>query len=463
VARRIRSDLPFRRVALVLSGGGALGAYEVGVFRALEAAGLEPRIVLGVSVGAINALIWVANAFRSAALYAIWPQLRPASVGIRWSTLVARALGSFFVILATLQSLLTLADVPSLGLFSGLQRAGQTISLGWHDAATDLLAWLVVAGGGLLLLRYSDRIDQLLVRFTPSGDPERVSRLFGRGLIAFGVLWLITLPAPFPWPHRVHLVALVFGALIWFGGRVLRRGGALKRFVMRTLPETSGRGLWRTAGRRRLIEGLLPRDADSRILDGKTRLIFTACEIESGRMHYFMTGSPAGPEFAARLAGVLGDAVPIRSRAEAIEAALASSAIPLVFEPVRIGTGEYVDGGVFSNQPLHAVLADGADAVMLVLVSPSGSPPRLGGDPHLMDFAGRLPQLANWRDLQSELNSLPPGWSRVGDPARLCVVEPEDVLPGTLLTFDPDISRALIERGERDAWQALESAHWLEG
>ena len=45
------------RVALVLQGGGALGAYQVGVYEALHEAGLEPDWVSGVSIGAINAAI----------------------------------------------------------------------------------------------------------------------------------------------------------------------------------------------------------------------------------------------------------------------------------------------------------------------------------------------------------------------------------------------------------------------
>ena len=41
-------------VALVLQGGGALGAYHGGVYQALHEAGLEPDWVVGVSIGAIT-------------------------------------------------------------------------------------------------------------------------------------------------------------------------------------------------------------------------------------------------------------------------------------------------------------------------------------------------------------------------------------------------------------------------
>jgi NTE family protein len=45
---------PGGRVAFVLSGGGNLGALQVGMLRALLEHGIEPDLVLGCSVGAIN-------------------------------------------------------------------------------------------------------------------------------------------------------------------------------------------------------------------------------------------------------------------------------------------------------------------------------------------------------------------------------------------------------------------------
>lgn len=49
------------RVALVLQGGGALGAYHVGVYQAMEEAGLRPDWVSGISIGAFMASIIVGN------------------------------------------------------------------------------------------------------------------------------------------------------------------------------------------------------------------------------------------------------------------------------------------------------------------------------------------------------------------------------------------------------------------
>jgi NTE family protein len=49
------------RKALVLQGGGALGAYQAGVFEELAKHRLEPDWVAGVSIGAINAALIVGN------------------------------------------------------------------------------------------------------------------------------------------------------------------------------------------------------------------------------------------------------------------------------------------------------------------------------------------------------------------------------------------------------------------
>ncbi|TDH59749.1 patatin-like phospholipase family protein [Dankookia rubra] len=51
-----------QQVVLVLQGGGALGAYQAGVFEALHEAGIEPDWVIGTSIGAINAALIAGNA-----------------------------------------------------------------------------------------------------------------------------------------------------------------------------------------------------------------------------------------------------------------------------------------------------------------------------------------------------------------------------------------------------------------
>src|SRR5258708_11423917 len=56
-----RPALPAEQVVLVLQGGGALGAYQAGVYQGLHEAGVEPTWVVGTSIGAINAALICGN------------------------------------------------------------------------------------------------------------------------------------------------------------------------------------------------------------------------------------------------------------------------------------------------------------------------------------------------------------------------------------------------------------------
>ena len=69
----MRTRLPFECIALLLQGGGALGAYQAGVYQAL-AADLHPDWVAGISIGAINSAIIAGNPpeERVAKLRAFW-------------------------------------------------------------------------------------------------------------------------------------------------------------------------------------------------------------------------------------------------------------------------------------------------------------------------------------------------------------------------------------------------------
>jgi NTE family protein len=74
-------------IALVLQGGGALGAYQAGIYQALHEAGLQPDTVAGVSIGSINAAIIAGNPpeRRVERLRAFWEGItaRPVSL-ISW-------------------------------------------------------------------------------------------------------------------------------------------------------------------------------------------------------------------------------------------------------------------------------------------------------------------------------------------------------------------------------------------
>jgi NTE family protein len=106
------SELPagIGQVVLVLQGGGALGAYQVGVYQALHEAGIEPDWVIGTSIGAINASIIAGNqpAERMSRLQAFWQSVQHGpfqqalgsvplwgAMASKWLTM-SNGIGSFF-------------------------------------------------------------------------------------------------------------------------------------------------------------------------------------------------------------------------------------------------------------------------------------------------------------------------------------------------------------------------------
>ena len=98
-----------RQIVLVLQGGGALGAYQAGVYQALHENGIEPDWIIGTSIGAINASLIAGNApsQRLERLKEFWTRMahRPAfglpawaelpDVISYWKTLV-RGIPAFF-------------------------------------------------------------------------------------------------------------------------------------------------------------------------------------------------------------------------------------------------------------------------------------------------------------------------------------------------------------------------------
>jgi NTE family protein len=75
---------PFERIALVLQGGGALGAYQGGVYQALAEANLHPDWVAGISIGAINSALIAGNPpeKRVERLWEFWETVSTPPTGI---------------------------------------------------------------------------------------------------------------------------------------------------------------------------------------------------------------------------------------------------------------------------------------------------------------------------------------------------------------------------------------------
>ena len=78
---------PFERTALILQGGGALGAYQGGVYQALAEANLHPDWVAGISIGAVNAALIAGNP----------PERRVERLREFWETVTVPPLGASYL------------------------------------------------------------------------------------------------------------------------------------------------------------------------------------------------------------------------------------------------------------------------------------------------------------------------------------------------------------------------------
>src|SRR5947208_5088547 len=83
-ARSDKSLARFERIAMVLSGGAALGSYQAGAYAALENCGVRPNWIAGTAIGAVNAAIIAGNLphERTFRLRQFWQELsRRAALG----------------------------------------------------------------------------------------------------------------------------------------------------------------------------------------------------------------------------------------------------------------------------------------------------------------------------------------------------------------------------------------------
>src|SRR6202790_450081 len=85
MASRKRSRPPFECIALLLQGGGALGAYQAGVYEALAEADLHPDWIAGISIGAINGALIAGNA----------PEARVDKLRAFWERVTAKPYGDW--------------------------------------------------------------------------------------------------------------------------------------------------------------------------------------------------------------------------------------------------------------------------------------------------------------------------------------------------------------------------------
>lgn len=134
----------------MLQGGGALGAYQVGVYEALHASGIEPDWVIGTSIGAINGALIAGNPpqKRMERLQAFWTAVEQnAAAGgpAQWFPDVGIAATRFWTMVA---------GIPHFFTPNPLAWFGQHALVGTEHAAYYMTSPLRSTLAGLLDLDY---------------------------------------------------------------------------------------------------------------------------------------------------------------------------------------------------------------------------------------------------------------------------------------------------------------------
>ena len=353
------------RIGTVLTGGGARGAYQVGGLLAFQDAGLPTHIITATSVGSINAASYAAQSDglvgNAESLAESWFNLTPLDVGVEWARYIWMLFG------------LITASIGFENLM-GYVLAAHGFSFSLHDPAHT---WIALGVGGTAVLLSYDRLSYIayvarnLLRdgsWKPDGHKTAIS------LIANLIVWsCLVLAVSSLHPHVLlanthfhpRLIALVGGAL---GILVLLRyvfSGPLSTLLHRMLRLPLRSGLFANFERSRLLR---QRISVENLRASPVRVVFTATDLGAGVARFFSNQSPdqlaADPRTDARFIDE-----EITKTDDLIGAVVASSALPIIYEPMTFDGRVYSDGGIIANQPIRPAIRLGADVLFLVMMN----------------------------------------------------------------------------------------------
>jgi NTE family protein len=196
------------QTVLVMQGGGALGAYQCGVYEALHEAGIEPDWVIGTSIGAINASLIAGNepSKRVGALREFWQRMSQQSsarLQTPWPQL-DQALSLFQTVSTGIQGFFQPNPMAFLGqhIPLGADRAGYYSTAPLRQTLNELVDFSSINHGRPRLTVGAAHVQTSRMRYFDSRDtPIGVAHILASG----------ALPPAFP-------AVRIDGELYWDGG-----------------------------------------------------------------------------------------------------------------------------------------------------------------------------------------------------------------------------------------------------
>jgi predicted acylesterase/phospholipase RssA len=462
------------RVGIVLSGGGARGAYEAGALMAFQDAEVPTHVITASSVGSINAASFAAQAEglvgKADHLVKSWIELTPATLGIDWSR--------YIFLLAGL-----IAASAGIGNFVWEWLKEQGIYLHAHHPK---ITWLALAAAGIVVLFFSDKLSYIgyvvinrLRRRKWDVDTRKAWVSIVANLMVAGFLVLFL---GFTHLHlgpeekqtldfRAPVPLLILALLAWAVYRLLRE--PLSRLSHRFLRLPLRTGLFANFERTKFLRARIPQD---RLRNSAIRVIMTATDIQHATGRFF---SNVPVEVLAADPCVHQDFVlrEVEQPPDLVQAAVASSSYTFAYEAVPMDGRLWTDGGIITNEPILPALRLGADVLFLVLLTPlegaddSGSIKTfLDVGVHAVDilisknFKSDIALLNNINRLCSvyaaELGVRPEQLElEIGDQRYRFVkafsIAPQRPLPALALDFDGEIIAPVIVQGYKDATRVI--------
>jgi predicted acylesterase/phospholipase RssA len=462
------------RIGVVLSGGGARGAYEAGALMAFQDAEVPTHVITATSVGSINAASFAAQADglvgKADHLVQSWIELTPATLGIDWSR--------YIFLLAGL-----IAASAGLGNFIWEWMKEHGFYLHAHHPK---ITWLALAAAGLVVLFFADKLSYIgyvvlnrMRRGAWDVDHKKAWVSFSANLMVAGFLVLflgfthlhlgpeenqtMDFSAPFP--------LLIVAILVWALYRLLRE--PLSRLSHRFLRLPLRTGLFANFERTKFLRARIPQD---KLRNSAIHVVMTATDIQHATGKFF---SNVPVEVLAADAGVHQDFVhrEVEQPPDLVQAAVASSSYTFAYEAVPMDGRLWTDGGIITNEPILPALRLGADVLFLVLLAPLE-----GGDDsgaiktfldvgvHAVDilisknFKSDITLLNNINGLCSvyaaELGVKPEQLElEIGEQryryVKAFTIAPQSPLPALALDFDGEIIAPVIVQGYKDATKVV--------
>lgn len=463
------------RVGVVLSGGGARGAYEAGVLMAFQDAAVPTHIITATSIGSINAASYAAHSAglvgNAELLVRSWMELTPLMLGIDWSR--------YIFILGGL-----IAASAGIGnfLWEWMKEHGIYLHT-YHPEIT----WLALAAAGIAVLFFSDKLSYagyLLVNlmrgrpWEPDGQKARVS--LGANFLVWGFVILFLNFTHIHLPVQGHEIfeltagppLILFLILIWMVWRLLRK--RLSQLSHRFLRLPLRTGLFANFDRTQFLKARIPEEG---LRNSDIHVIMTATDLKGGTGRFF---SNSAPEELLRDRDVQPDFIheDVECPNDLVQAAVASSAYTFAYEAVPMEGRLWTDGGVVTNQPIRPALRLGADVLFLVMLEPVFSNDVSAEVKTFLDVGIHAVDILISKNLKSDmamLNNLnqlcsiyaqelgvkPEQLELEIGAQRYCYVKafniaPEKPLPATALDFDGEIIGPVIVQGYCDACKVLQ-------